>query len=167
MDKKERIKELRRKNALIQLCNDWKKNDISISLDNFLDLNETAYINNKIMDILHEMDENNKSIVYEKKSIKEYKQKILLYLDDKEKYIFFVKESCEYGAMILSGKVLKDNIEFILSESELLKDNVEYVSSESELSYNGRCCGIFCCSQNAEKGICLWHSEYDDRIYIW
>ena len=154
MDRKEKIKELKRKNEISIICKSWKEKGIDISSDNFLDLDETLFIQKEIIKVMDEMDEHSKSLVYGKdkeKTVNIYKQEILRIVDDNYEYIFFVKEATKHGAIKLCGKILKDNVDFIISESEL---------------FNGACC-IFCCSKSIEKGLCAWLGEYDDRIYIW
>ena len=47
MDRKDKIKELIRKNRNCSICKVWKEKGISISLDSFLDLNETLLIQKK------------------------------------------------------------------------------------------------------------------------
>ena len=154
MNRKERIKELKRKNRNCSICKAWKENGISISLDDFLDLNETINIQKKVIGKLDEMDASNTCIICNKEkdqTIKKYKEELKRCVNIKEKYIFYIKESTVYGAVILVGKILLDNIDFIISESELLND---------------ACC-ILCCTKNIEIGICVWSGEYDDRIYVW
>ena len=100
------------------------------------------------------LDEHNESIISLKnkeQTIKKYKVELKRYINIKEEYIFYIKESTVYGAILLAGKTLLDNIDYIISESELLNDS---------------CC-IFCCTPNVDFGICVWAGEYDDRIYIW
>ena len=154
MDRKEKINELIRKNRNCSICKERKEKGISVSLDNFLDLNETLRIQKKIMNKMDGLDEHNESIISLKnkeQTIKKYKVELKRYINIKEEYIFYIKESTVYGAILLAGKTLLDNIDYIISESELLNDS---------------CC-IFCCTPNVDFGICVWAGEYDDRIYIW
>lgn len=154
MDREERIKELKRKNRNCLICKSWEEKGISISLDDFLDLNETLYIQKRIINKLDEMDEHKECVVNVKdkeQTIKKYKEALKRSININEEYLFYIKESTIYGAVILAGKTILDNIDFIISESELLNDS---------------CC-IFCCTKNAKIGICVWSGEYDDRIYVW
>lgn len=154
MDRKERIKELKRKNRNCSICKEWKEKGISISSNDFLDLNETLYIQKRIIDKLDEMDEYKESVINVKdkeQTIKKYKEELKRCIKIKEEYLFYIKESTIYGAVILAGKTILDNIDYIISESELLNDS---------------CC-IFCCTKNVKAGICVWSGEYDDRIYVW
>lgn len=154
MDRKERIIELKRKNRNSSICKAWKEKGISISLDDFLDLNETLNIQKRILNKLDEMDEHKESVVNVKdkeQTIKKYNEELKSCINKKEDYIFFIKESTKYGAVIISGKTILDNIDYIISESELLNDS----------------CSIFCSTMNVKSGICVWSGEYDDRIYAW
>lgn len=154
MDRKDRIKELKRKNRNSLICKAWNEKGINISLENFLDLNETLYIQKEIINKLDEMDEHNESAVNVKdreRTIIKYKEELKRSINKKGEYIFFINESTIYGAVILTGKTILDNIDYIISESELMSNS----------------CSIFCCSNDVKNGICVWSAEYDDRIYTW
>lgn len=154
MDRKERIEELKRKNRNCLICKAWKEKGINISLDDFLDLNETLNTQKRIIKKLDEMDEHKKSdanVKDKEQTIKKYKEELKRCININEEYIFYIKESTRYGAVILAGKAILDNIDYIISESELLNDS----------------CSIFCCTKNVKTGICVWSGEYDDRIYVW
>lgn len=154
MSRKDRITELKRKNRNYLICKAWNEKGINISLESFLDLNETLYIQKEIINKLDEMDEHKESVVNVKdreRTIIKYKEELKRCINKKGEYIFFINESTIYGAVILTGKTILDNIDYIISESELM---------------NNSCC-ILCCSNDIKNGICVWAGEYDDRIYAW
>lgn len=154
MDKKKRIQELKRKNEITNLCRVWMNNDISISMDNFLEIQETLHLQKKILDKLDEMDSDNTSIIYQEPEINiisAFTEELINNIDNKKKYVFFVRGVTKIGGLVLSGNIIVGKSEFIIKESEIFN--------------NG--CSIFFSSLNAESGICLWKGEYDNRIYVW
>ncbi len=154
MDKKKRIQELKRKNEITNLCKVWMNNDISISMNNFLEISQTLQIQSKILDKLDEMDRNNTSIIYQKQEIdiiSAFTKELINNIDNSKEYVFFVRGATKIGAIVLSGNIIMEKCEFIIKESEIFN--------------NG--CSIFFSSLNAESGICLWKGEYDNRIYVW
>lgn len=154
MDNKKRIQELRRKNQITNLCKEWINFDVLITMDDFLEIEETLLLQSNILGKLDEMDRNNTSIIYQgdgQDVMSAFKKLLLKNVESDEEYVFFVKEATKIGGLILKGKTVSENYQFIIKESEIF--------------YNG--CSIFFSSKNAEKGICLWKGEYDSRIYVW
>ncbi|MDE6016768.1 MAG: hypothetical protein K2H41_13950 [Acetatifactor sp.] len=154
MDRKKRIEELRRKNTITNLCKTWINNGINISIENFLGIEETLSLQNKILSKIDEMNCQNACNIYgrdEMNIVSVYIKELENNICSREDYVFFARESTEIGGIILQGNVIIEKKEFIVKESELSFTN---------------CC-IFLSSLNAEKGICLWRGEYDIRIYIW
>jgi len=154
MDRKERIKALKRKNAITNLCKIWEKNGILITPEDFLDVEETLDIQKIILNKMYELDNGGFSEIYKKDErniVGIYTEKLRNSINDDCTYVFFVRNPIDYGGIVLTGEVLKKNIDFIVSESEF---------------YFNICC-IFCCSIKKECGVCLWSGEYDYRIYIW
>lgn len=154
MNNKKRIQELKRKNQITNLCKEWMNFDVLITIDNFLNIEETLLLQSKILGKLDEMDSNNISITYqrnEKDMISTFEEILINNIRNDEKYVFFVKGVTKIGGLILSGKIIIEKYQFIIKESEIFN--------------NG--CSIFFCSLNAESGVCLWKGEYDNRIYVW
>ncbi len=154
MDKKKRIQELKRKNEIINLCREWMNNDITISMNNFLETQQTLHIQSKILDKLDEMDSDNTSIICQKQEIdiiSVFTKEIINNIDNSKEYVFFVRGATKIGAIVLSGNIIVEKCEFIIKESEFFN--------------NG--CSIFFSFLNVESGICLWKGEYDNRIYVW
>lgn len=154
MDRKERIKGLKRKNSISNLCKTWEEEGIVVTYNDFLDVEETLNIQKIIINKMDELDNNNLSEIYQKSErdiIDIYTKKLLISIKDDCEYVFFVRDPSEYGCIKLKGEILKKNIGFIILESEFY--------------YNS--CSIFCYSQKNECGICLWSGEYDYRIYVW
>jgi len=154
MDKKKRIQELKRKNEIINLCREWMNNDIKISMNNFLETQQTLHIQSKILDKLDEMDRDNTSIICQKQEIdiiSVFTKEIINNIDNSKEYVFFVRGATKIGGIVLSGNIIVEKCEFIIKESEFFN--------------NG--CSIFFSFLNVESGICLWKGEYDNRIYVW
>lgn len=154
MDRKKRIQELKRKNEIINLCRVWMNNDITISMNNFLETQETLCLQSKILDKLDEMDSNNTSIIYREQEINiisTFTEELINNIDNNKEYVFFVRGVTKLGGLVLSGNIIIEKREFIIKESEIFD--------------NG--CSIFFSSLNAESGVCLWRGEYDNRIYVW
>lgn len=154
MNNKKRIQELKRKNQITNLCKEWINFDVLITIDNFLEIEETLLLQSKILGKLDEMDSNNTSIIYqgnEKDVLFAFEEMLINNIRNEEKYVFFVKGVTKIGGLILSGKIIIEKYQFIIKESEIFN--------------NG--CSIFFCSLNSESGVCLWKGEYDNRIYVW
>lgn len=154
MDKKKRIQELKRKNEIINLCREWMNNDITISMNNFLETQQTLHIQSKILEKLDEMDSDNTSIICQKQGIdiiSVFTKEIINNIDNSKEYVFFVRGATKIGGIVLSGNIIVEKCEFIIKESEFFN--------------NG--CSIFFSFLNVESGICLWKGEYDNRIYVW
>lgn len=154
MDRKKRIQELKRKNEITNLCGVWRNNDITISMDNFLKIQETIHLQSKILNKLDKMDSDNTSIIYQEQEINiisAFTEELINNIDNNKKYAFFVRGATEIGGLVLSGNIIIEKSEFIIKESEIFN--------------NG--CSIFFSSLNAESGVCLWKGEYDNRIYVW
>ncbi len=49
---RERLEELKRKNAISNVCKRWKNNDISINPEDFLDIKETRIYHERIRILL-------------------------------------------------------------------------------------------------------------------
>ena len=154
MDRKKRIQELKRKNEITNLCGVWRNNDITISMDNFLKIQETIHLQSKILNKLDKMDSDNTSIIYQEQEINiisAFTEELINNIDNNKKYAFFVRGATEIGGLVLSGNIIIEKSEFIIKESEIFN--------------NG--CSIFFSSLNAESGVCLWKGEYENRIYVW
>ena len=154
MDNKKRIQALKRKNQITNLCKEWMNFDVVITMENFLEIEETLLLQGKILRKLDEMDSNKTSIIYqgnEKDLISAFEEMLINNVNNDEKYVFFVKGVTKIGGLILSGKIIIEKYQFIIKESEIFN--------------NG--CNIFFCSLNGENGVCLWKGEYDIRIYVW
>lgn len=154
IDNKKRMQELRRKNQITNLCKEWMTFGVLITMDDFLEVDETLLLQSNIFKKLDEMDRNNTSIIYQGDAqgvMDAFKELLIKNLKNNGKYIFFVRGAAKIGALVLDGKTIKENHQFIVMESELF--------------HNG--CSIFFASINTEKGICLWKGEYDSRIYVW
>lgn len=154
MNKKIKIQELKRKNAITNLCKIWKDNGINISIVNFLEIEETLFLQDKIISRLDEMDSQNTSNIYRKDEMNVesvYIQTLVNNIYSRKDYVFFAREATKIGGIILQGDVIIEKKEFIVKEAEL---------------FHRGCC-IFLSSLNAERGICLWKGEYDIRIYAW
>ena len=149
---KSRIIELKRKNAISNMCKEWRKESINIEIDDFLKVQETLQLQNNIMRKLEEMDTNNTFIISQAEDfIIEFYQILLSKIDKDQVYVFFVGQSNEIGALLLKGNVILEKYSYIIKYSELF--------------YKG--CNIFFCNLNMRNGICFWRGEYDKRIYIW
>lgn len=123
-------------------------------MHDFLEIQETLLLQNKVLKKLDEMDNNNTSIIYqgnEKNMISVFEKTLIDYIKNDEKYVFFVKEVTKIGGLVLNGKTIIENYQFIIKESEIFNKG----------------CSIFFCSLNAERGVCLWKGEYDSRFYVW
>lgn len=154
MDRKKRIQELKRKNEITNLCRVWMNNDITISMDNFLKIQDTLHLQSKILNKLDKMDSDNTSIIYQEQEINiisAFTEELINNIDNNKEYAFFVRGATEIGGLVLSGNIILEKSEFIIKESEIFN--------------NG--CSIFFSSLNAESGVCLWKGEYDNRIYVW
>ncbi len=153
MDRKKRVEELKRKNRIAVLCRRWNDYGIKISIDSFLSQRETIAIQKDIINMLDILDVHHKSMIYSKTEnvLNKYKKELFHYIDDDERYVFFLKKSTDYGAVVINGNTLKENMDFIIGESEY---------------FNNTCC-IFCCTESVVSGICMWLGEYDNRIYVW
>lgn len=154
MDKKKRIQELKRKSEITNLCKVWMNNDITISIDNFLETQETLHLQSKILDKLDEMDSDNTCIIYQEQEINiisVFTEELINNIDNTKEYVFFVRGATKIGGLVLSGNIIIEKSEFIIKESEIFN--------------NG--CSIFFSSLNSESGVCLWKGEYDNRIYVW
>lgn len=154
MDNKNRIQELRRKSQRTYLCKEWERFNVQITMDDFLEVQDTLRLQDKILSKLDEMDNDNTSIIYqgnEKDMIFAFQKMIIHYIEDNDKYVFFVKDVNKIGGLVLNGKTISENYQFIVKESEFFNKG----------------CSIFFCSLNMDKGICLWKGEYDTRFYFW
>ncbi len=154
MDRKKRIQELKRKNKITNLCRIWMDNNITISMDNFLGIQQTLHLQSKILNKLDKMDSDNASIIYqkhEKNILSVFTEELINNIKNNKEYVFFVRGANEIGGIILSGNIIIEKCEFIIKESEIFNKG----------------CSIFFTSLNAERGICLWEGEYDNRIYVW
>lgn len=154
MDDKKRMQELKRKNQITNLCKEWVNFDVLITMDDFLQVQETLLLQSKILEKLDEMDNNNTSIIYqgnEKNAIAAFEKILIDYIKNDEEYVFFIKEVTKIGGLVMSGKEIIEKYQFIVKESEIFNKG----------------CSIFFCSLNAERGVCLWKGEYDIRFYVW
>ena len=153
MDRRDRIKELRRNNATALLCKRWNENGVVISPNDFLNQSESLLLQKMVMTTLDNMDSSNESLVYLKSdhAIESYQKKIMSLIQDDARYCFFIKDSFNLGAVSLTGRMIKEHSSFLLNESGYFENS----------------CSIICCSINADSGLCLWRGEYDERIYQW
>lgn len=152
MDNKTRMLEIKRKNAITNMCKEWSEHNIDISIDNYLGVHQTLQLQEYIITKLDELDKNNKSILCsESDIISEFAKYLDKYIHKEREYIFFEAGSTKIGALQLKGEKIVKKRDFIIQKSEV---------------FNGGC-SIFFCSNNVDNGICLWRGEYDGRIYIW
>ena len=153
MDRNEKKRELKRKNAIAILCKRWGKEGINTSFCDFLDIVRKERLLREIINKLDEMDTDNKSLVYEKNKdiVSLYIHRLVEIIRDEESYVFFINVLADNEAFIIQGKNLKMKIDFLIRES----------------GYPSKTCSILCCSQAMDKGWCLWSGEYDSRIYLW
>ena len=154
MSNKKSILELKRKNKIAVLCKLWMNNNIQISINDFLQVDETLCIQNKILNKLHIMDNKHESNVYIEKEIdiiSIFTDYIINNININKSYVFFVKDATKIGGLILGGDTIINKHEFIIKESEFFDKG----------------CSIFFCTLHAESGVCLWRGEYDSRIYVW
>ena len=151
-DYKGRITELKRKNTISNMSKEWKKESINIEITDFLEVQETLQLQEKILKKLEEMDENNNCIICQEDDfLTQYTQILLSNINEEQIYVFFVGEANEIGALLLKGGVILEKYSYIIKNSGLFNMG----------------CSIFFCSINMESGICFWKGEYDKRIYIW
>lgn len=152
MDYKIRMLELKRKNAIVNMCKEWRGYSIDISMDDYLEVCQTLQIQKRIIDELDKLDRKNKSIICSEEDV------ILKYINYLQKniykereYIFFEAGAIKIGALRLKGEDILEKSDFLIRKSEIM---------------NGGC-SIFICSNDVDNGICVWRGEYDSRIYIW
>ena len=151
-DNKSRMIELKRKNTISNISKEWKKASINIEINDFLSVQETLHLQDDIMRKLEEMDVNHTYIISQNDDfITEFTQILLSKIDEGKKYVFFLGEANETGALMLKGDIILKEYSYIIKKSEL---------------YNVGCCIFFYCI-DIESGICFWKGEYDNRIYIW
>lgn len=154
MDKLIRLQELRRKNQITNLCKEWMENGIYVSVDNFIGLEETLVIQDKIIAKLDEIDRKETSVVIPREEnlwFVKYEEILIENILSNEEYIFFTRDALKIGGLCLKGEIILEKMDFIINESEMHNFG----------------CSVFLCTKNAQKGFCLWKSEYDYRIYIW
>lgn len=149
---KMRMIELKRKNAITNMCKEWKEYNIDISIDNYLEVYQTLQLQENIITELDELDRNNKSIICSESDISfDFIKYLNKNIHKESEYVFFEAGATKIGALQLRGDVILEKIDFLIQESEF---------------FNGGC-SIFFCSSNMDNGICLWRGEYDNRIYVW
>lgn len=148
-----RLIEAQKRNRRLLLCREWKKNGIEISLDNFLDKEIIYQPDKSILSLIHKFDEEKKYIICNLDTgIEEYKILLKNNICKDVEYIFEPENFSEIGLIKLSGKIILENIEFIIKNSS---------------AHQGILLNVFIYTENLEKGICLWRLEYDTRIYVW
>ncbi|MDD6487777.1 MAG: hypothetical protein PUF61_12630 [Spirochaetales bacterium] len=138
------------RNTRLRFCKKWCDNGIEISIDDFLDpkIIGEAYV----FSLIDTFNTQKKGIVCPLNSgLEEFKEQINKNIHKDMEYLFFEEKSSEIGAIKISGNVILNNIDFVIKESGL---------------YHGWN-DIFICSSDLKKGVCLWRSEYDTRIYVW
>lgn len=151
-DHKSRMIELKRKNTISNMSKEWKKESINIEINDFLEVQETLQLQDKILKKLEEMDANNTCIISQEDDfLAEFTQMLLSKINEEQIYAFFIGEANEIGALLLKGDVILEKYSYIIRKSELFNIG----------------CSIFFCGINMESGICFWKGEYDNRIYIW
>ena len=90
MDYKIRMYELKRKKAIANMCKEWRKYSIDISIDDYLEVCQTLQIQKHIIDELDELDRKNKSIICsEDNVILKYKKYLQKNIRKECEYIFF------------------------------------------------------------------------------
>lgn len=152
MDNKARMIELKRKNAITNMCKEWREHSIDISIDDYLDVYQTLQLQEGIIVELDKLDRNNKSLICSESNVVLEFMKYLKKKIHKEcKYIFFEAGATKIGALKLSGKDILEKSDFVIQKSEFFDGG----------------CSIFFCSYSMDNGICLWRGEYDSRIYVW
>lgn len=153
-DRKERIRNLQIKNSRKLLYKKLNTVLDDIKLDDFISLNDTKKLQEKVFSIMAEMDAKNEFLIapldvsYEK-ILKDIKQ----YFEQKagDKIVFFHHDALDIGAIEL-------NIRTVLN-------NISYIVSESEMGVRG--CRILLVSKDVKYGLCLWRGEYEIKLYKW
>ena len=145
-----KLLEAQMRNKRLRFCKEWCNNGIEISMNDFLDPKMIG--EGYVLSLIDNFDAQKKGIVCSLDSgLEEFKGQVNKNIYKDEEYVFFEENSSEIGAIKLSGTIILNNIEFIIENSGL----------------NHGWSDIFICSPDFEKGVCLWRSEYDTRIYVW
>lgn len=154
MDRKEKIKNLQIRNSRRLFCEKMKQYIEEITIDDFISMDDTIQLQNKILWRMDEMDKKEKSL---KEPINaSYASLFKMNCDIFSKYndakvIFFHRQAIDIGAIEISVSSIMKNIDYIILTSEMY----EYG------------CSIFLVSQDMRFGLCLWKSEYNFTIYKW
>lgn len=156
MDRHKRIEVLRIKLLRRQLCQKWSFQGIIINDKNFISVEKTLCLQKKI---INKMENMSSYVINKPYSTYNYdigiKRIFTKYLNEYikvgQQYVFYEKNATRIGAMILTGKVILNNEEFVYNESE----------------YSDDCCALLIFSENLKNGCCLWETEYSFDIYKW
>jgi len=154
MDRHKRIEVLRIKLLRKQLCQKWSFQGIIINDENFISAEKTLCLQKKLIDEMKNISNyviDKSDSVYDIDIKKIFTKYLNEYIKVDQKYVFFEKEATRIGAMVLTGKVILDNEEFVYNESE----------------YSDDCCTLFVFSEDLKNGCCLWETEYNYNIYKW
>lgn len=153
-DRKERIMNLQIKNSRKLLYEKINMRLDDIKLDDFISLNDTKILQEKVFSIMADMDTKNEFLIsplnvsYEK-ILEDNKQ----YFEQKagDKIVFFHHDALDIGAIELNVRTVLKNISYIVAESEM----------------GVRGCRILLVSRDVKYGLCLWRGEYEIKLYKW
>lgn len=154
MDRKERIKILQIENNRRLLCKDMKEYIEGINVDNFVSLENTVELTEKILKRMEYMDERKLSV---KKPLDYSFEKLFkenmdtLLKKSQQNIVFFHYLSSEIGAIEIKISSMIKNIDYILSISEM----------------NKWACDVFAVSKDMRFGLCIWRTEYEFILYKW
>lgn len=149
---KTRLNEVKRRNEILYICKEWWNRGIEITIEDFYDLQTTLQLQDDIIAKLDELDTQKKYILCDyNEGTKDFINHASEVICQSMNYTFFEANATKVGAINLSGNIILNNIEYIISKSELF--------------YGG--CSIFICSSDLDNGVCLWRGEYDSRVYFW
>lgn len=155
MERKERIKKLQQRNLRKLLYQEMCIVFKNLEINDFITLDETIDLQNKIITLMDNMDSDKVSM---KTPIGESTHQDLLKVNldvlhnhHKDKLIFYHMKSMEIGAIEINVGEAIDNIDYLLSVSEMCE----------------RGCSIFLVEKEMKFGLCLWVSEYDITVYKW
>lgn len=150
MDRTKLIEEAQIRNKRIRLCKKWCAYGIEISIDDFLDPKIIGL--GYVFPLLDNFDAQEKCIVCPINcGLGDFIEQVNKNISKDMEYLFFEEQSSEIGAIKISGNIILNNIDFIIKTSPYFN--------------NGNNICIF--SADLKKGVCLWRSEYDTRIYVW
>lgn len=155
MDRKERIKVLQIENRRRLLCKDMQEYIEEISVDNFVSLENTVELTEKILKHMEYMNERKLSVKkpWDYSYEKLFKENMDILLKNSEQnIIFFHYLSHKIGAIEIKVSSMIKNIDYILSLSDMKKPT---------------CCDVFAVSKDMSVGLCIWRAEYELLLYKW